>query len=300
MTLGFNPAIDGRIMKNRSLALVIGMVLGLVGVAWTNSGPASSLSLVSKPVFNQSAPLGIGIAGKKYTHNFCEPVTARACGGPFAKNQVNPSGGNGGPYIFKIKIGSGFAPTGLALSPRTGILTGIIAKSAAKKGVDTPYPFTVCVSDRSGETCNKFKIIVQSAIPKPETTSENNLPLEGYWRGGIVWQTPSGCYNTESNFGIADWGAKYLPGPKLYDFTMAGYGIKVPGPNKGETLVDGETYSWNYPVGEKTYKVEGKLNGSAFNGTVYLNYQSSCRNSSGESIKYTELRGVLSGKIISF
>ncbi|OGI59499.1 hypothetical protein A2814_03120 [Candidatus Nomurabacteria bacterium RIFCSPHIGHO2_01_FULL_38_19] len=140
-------------------------------------------------------------------------------------------------------------------------------------------------------------------VSKPKTGStqpapESNLPADGYWSGEIVWQTPLSCYNTESNFGVANWYAKYLPGPKLYDFTMAGYGFMVSGPNNGGVLLDGVTYSWNYPVGEKTYTIEGRRNGSRFNGSVYLNYESRCRDSSGASIPYNELQGVLSGEIL--
>ncbi len=151
--------------------------------------------------------------------------------------------------------------------------------------------------------------VIPSPLTKPTITSESksipetmesNLPDEGYWNGGIIWQTPSGCYNTESNFGTADWSAKYSPGPKLYDFTMAGYGLRVSGPNNGENLTNGVTYSWNYPVGEKTYKIDAKLNGLKLSGNVYLNYPSTCSNNSGGSINYSELRGVLNGEIISF
>lgn len=211
-------------MQRRSLARAIGILVALVSVAWTNSSSASSPSLVSKPVFSPSEPLGTFIVGKRYTYSFCEPVTARACGGPFAKNQKNPTGGNGGPYIFKIKIGSGFAPTGIVLNSRTGILTGIATKKAAKNGEVTHYPFTVCVSDSSGETCNKYEIIVQPA-PVVEVTvpiAVTTVPVPtgdfaGIWTGTYTRTTndsakcgkveipnrPAGLEITKSSLGFS-------------------------------------------------------------------------------------------------
>jgi hypothetical protein len=102
--------------------------------------------------------------GTKYSYQFCEPVTARACGGPLVTNQVNPSLGNGGPYTFKIKLGAGFVPKGLVLSSRTGILTGIPVKSAVRKEQPTPYNFTVCASDKSGTTCRPTRLVVEPPV----------------------------------------------------------------------------------------------------------------------------------------
>ena len=141
-------------MHGRSVALGVGLLVAVVGADIANAHSDSMPLRVSNPVFNVPITLNPeATIGSKYTYNFCVPVTGNACGGPSAQGQVNPSGGKGGPYVFTIKSGAGFLPKGLALGPRTGVLTGTPVKSAAKNGQRTRYRFTVCTSDRSGQTC---------------------------------------------------------------------------------------------------------------------------------------------------
>lgn len=168
--------------------LAAGVLVAVVGADSTNARSHSLPLRVSAPVFNVPLVLPPAIAGTKYTYRFCEPVTANACGGPLAQNQLNPSGGNGGPYMFKIKLGSGITPKGLVLSSRTGILTGTPVNSAVKKGQPTPYNFTVCVSDRSGTTCRPTRLIVSPAV------GANNAFI-GTWKGTYTRTTNalSGC-----------------------------------------------------------------------------------------------------------
>ena len=179
-------------VKKRSLVLAVGLLVTVVGAEITNASSDSSASRVSAPpVFDIPLVLPPAIAGTKYFYNFCDPVTAKACGGPLARNQLNPTGGNGGPYSFKIKSGLGFAPKGLVLSPRTGILTGSPVNSTVRNGQPTPYDFTVCVSDRSGSTCHPTQLVVEPAAAV-------NAAFVGEWNGIYTRRTHADdvCPNT--------------------------------------------------------------------------------------------------------
>ena len=75
------------------------------------------------------------------------------------------------------------------------------AKKAAKKGVLTRYPFTVCVSDSSGETCNKYEIIVEPApvvaVTAPAVVTTVPVPtgdFAGIWTGTYKRTTNDSAY----------------------------------------------------------------------------------------------------------
>lgn len=164
-------------MKRRSLALVVGIFVAVVGLDSTIARSVSSPSYVSAPVFNVPLVLPPATVGTKYTYSFCDPVTARACGGPFAQNQLNPAVGSGGPYIFTIKLGRGFMPKGLKLNPRTGIMTGVVATSAIKNNQSKTYRFTICASDRSpGMACSPTQLVVEPSVVA-------NAAFVGTWIG---------------------------------------------------------------------------------------------------------------------
>ncbi len=115
-----------------------------------------------------SAAAPLAVPGKAYAgYSFCEPTPAagHVCGGPLNRGQVNPSGGNGGPYVFALAYG--FLPTGLTLSSRTGVVSGTVNANAERRA----YPFMVCTSDTSafprpgaqGTTCIAASITVGDA-----------------------------------------------------------------------------------------------------------------------------------------
>jgi len=143
-----------------------------------------------------------------------------------------------------------------------------------------------------------------STTTKPVLTTEpvvsDGLPSEGYWTGDIVWRIPPGCYADGNNYGIADWYAKYSEGPKLYDFRIGGFGFDVAGPG---TVIEGKVYRWDYPVGAKNYKVEGKRTGDTFKGTVVMNYKGqrcSDRVERWRTIYFDTLEGDLTGTIETY
>jgi hypothetical protein len=156
------------------------MVAGLAALACLGGASTGGARTTDKPNFAVRALLPVATAGAPYTYSFCQPLAATANGvcGSLKRPSTNPSGGGGPPYVFRLRPGSGFPPTGLALSNRTGILTGTVAANALARN----YTFTVCAgSNRSnGETCKATTLPVVAA-PKPKDA------FVGTWKGTYTY-----------------------------------------------------------------------------------------------------------------
>ena len=163
----------------RTTAVVAGL-LAVAAFGGTSTGQARLGRASEKPNFAVPARLPGATAGQTYTYSFCQPLAATTNGvcGSLKTPSRNPNGGGGPPYVFRLRPGSGFPPTGLALSNRTGILTGSVATNVRAGN----YRFTVCAgSNRSnGETCRATTLPV-AAAPKPKDA------FVGTWKGTYTY-----------------------------------------------------------------------------------------------------------------
>lgn len=115
--------------------------------------------------------------GEEFIYSLCQPGLFEAgatCGGLVPA--TDPTGGEP-PYSMSVKIGGGFAPTGIALN-----LNGLLLGTPTKEG---NYPFTVCARDWSGEEgCTNVIINVAPAPPPPapvETTYSGSFSGNGQY-----------------------------------------------------------------------------------------------------------------------
>ena len=193
-------------------ALLILLTLAATAVAACSASAGQARATSAPPAFDNAggATLDTYVAGKTIrTYSFCEPAPrpGRSCGGPFAKNQVNPLGPRSntfamghGPYYFLVR--KGFLPSGLVLHTN-GLLTGTVLKYTAARR----WSFDVCVSatniqpnvGEKGSTCIRTSIIITKAAPTPNPTpTPTPVPatdFSGQWHGtySASLTSPEGC-----------------------------------------------------------------------------------------------------------
>ena len=223
-------------------ALLIFLTLAVAAVA-ACSASAGQARVASPPAFSNyvGVTLDTYVAGKTIrTYSFCEPAPkpGGSCGGPFAKNQVNPLGPfsnnppyriETGPYHFLVR--KGFLPSGLVLHTN-GLLTGTVLKYTKARR----WSFEVCVSatniqpnvGEKGSTCIRTSIIITKAAPTPNPTptptpTPTPIPatdFSGQWHGTYSASavSPEGCTFSTSDsatFSITQTGTS-LSGKIVY------------------------------------------------------------------------------------
>jgi hypothetical protein len=149
-------------------AVILGATGGLVAANLHSSRAPAGAALILKPLDYFGAITNVvpgwsvqkSAAASTLPRSFCgQAAPAGPCGGPL-RHTDNPTGGNGGPYIFQIESGKGSLPLGLSLQPN-GEVTGTL-RSSVSPGF---YDFTVCMSDptyAAGSVCRPAQIQVTS------------------------------------------------------------------------------------------------------------------------------------------
>jgi hypothetical protein len=205
-------------MRQAFFARVIACACGTL--AFVGGAAARPEQRAAAPVFAVPANLPVAVAGAKYTYSFCQPVAATANGvcGSLKTPSRNPRGGYGPPYVFQLKFGSGFLPTGLTLSNRTGILTGTVSTAIA---TDRDYPFTVCAASNrgNGDNCQKTKIHVNAA-PAPPPPPPPPKGFAGDWVGTYTRTYFEGLFGCKNIMVQGDSTATLAKHGDAYDLTI--------------------------------------------------------------------------------